>query len=119
MRSRLRQDLTAALKSRNAVAVSALRSTIAAIDNAESVDVNLRAPRAPTSEHIAGATAGAGSSDINRRVLSDADLIALLRSEVEERCQAADEYTKLGKVDQAERLRSEAEVLREYLPAEP
>jgi uncharacterized protein YqeY len=45
-------------------------------------------------------------------------LIAIVRSQVEERSQAADEYSKLGKVDQADRLRTEVEILREYLPAE-
>jgi uncharacterized protein len=118
MRSRLRKDLTAALKARNAVAVSALRSAIAAIENAESFDVNLTEPSPATSQHFAGATAGVGSSEVARRVLSEVDLIAIVRGEVEERGQAADEYAKLGKVDPAERLRSEAEVLREYLPAE-
>lgn len=73
---------------------------------------------AAASGHIAGATAGVGSSDVARRVLSEVDLFAIVRGEVEERSQAADEYTKLGKVAQAERLRREADVLREYLPAD-
>ena len=118
MRSQLRADLTAALKARNGVAVSALRSAIAAIENAESVGPSVTEPSAATSEHIAGATAGVGSSDVNRRVLSEVDTIAILRGEVEERSQAADEYAKLGRAEQAERLRREVQVLREYLPRE-
>src|SRR5207244_144371 len=38
LRLRLRQALTAAMKARDAVALSALRSTLGAIDNAEAVD---------------------------------------------------------------------------------
>ena len=58
MRARLRQDLTAAMKARDAVAVTALRSAIAAIDNAEAVEVPGE-PTAPVgSEHFAGAVPG-------------------------------------------------------------
>lgn len=57
-----------------------------------------------------------GSSDVERRVLSDGDVVAIVRGQVEERSLAADQYEKLGRLDQAERLRCEASVLREYLP---
>ncbi|TML43448.1 MAG: hypothetical protein E6G27_01660 [Actinobacteria bacterium] len=61
LRVRLRQALTTARKARDAVAVSVLRSTLAAIDNAEAVDGH-DAVRIPTSRGgaIAGAVSGLG-----------------------------------------------------------
>jgi uncharacterized protein len=116
VRSRLRQDLTAALKARDVSTANALRSAIAAIENAEAVDTNGPEPRRASSEHIAGATAGAGSSDVQRRELSDADVIAVIRLQVQERAEAAGVFEQLGEMKQAERLRHEAAVLRKYLP---
>ncbi|GAA5031790.1 hypothetical protein GCM10023317_82610 [Actinopolymorpha pittospori] len=43
MRASLRDDLTAAIKARDRVAITALRSALAAIDNAEAVPVDHRA----------------------------------------------------------------------------
>jgi uncharacterized protein len=117
VRTRLRQDLTIALKARDRVAIAALRSTIAAIENAESVDAASANSSTADSEHIAGATAGVGSSDVPRRLLSENDVIAVVRGQIEERLQAADQYEQLGKVGEAARLRGEAVVLREYLLA--
>jgi hypothetical protein len=79
----LRRDLTAAIKARDRVAVAALRSTIAAIENAESVDVNLTWPSTTSSEHVAGSTAGVGSTDVERRVLSGGDVIEIVGVQVE------------------------------------
>ena len=93
------------------------RSTIAAIESAESVDVNLTGPSTTSGEHVAGSATGVGSTDVEHRVLSGGDVIAMVGAQVEERSLAADQYEKLGQVGQAERLRSEATVLREYLPA--
>ncbi len=115
MRARLRHDLTAALKSRDPVAVAALRSALAAIDNAEAVSVDSTSVPAPTSEHIAGATSGAGSSDVERRVLSTADVRAIVRTEIDQRIDAAAEYARVGRADTAEKLRLEAAVLSAYL----
>jgi hypothetical protein len=47
---RLRRDLTAALKERDPVAVAALRSAIAAIENAEAVDAGVSESRRASSE---------------------------------------------------------------------
>ena len=117
MRSRMRRDLATALKARYEIAVAALRSAIAAIDNAEAVDNNQVAQRDSSSEYIAGATAGAGSSDVHRRTLGDAETEAIVRTLVEELCEAADQYERLGREERATRLRREAAVLTEYLQA--
>jgi uncharacterized protein YqeY len=111
--TRLRGDLTAALKARDSVTVAALRSALAVLDNAGAVEVP--ASRAEGTEHIAGATAGVGSTDIARRALTEDDVRAILRSQIEEHSRAAGEYARIGRDDLAERLRSEAEVLAAYL----
>lgn len=116
MRSRMRRDLTAALKARDETVVAALKSALAAIDNAEAVNDDRALPRDSGSEHIAGATSGAGSSDVPRRILSEANMNAIVRGQLEERYEAAELYEKLGREDRATRLRREAAVLAQYLP---
>jgi uncharacterized protein len=116
VRTRLRRDLIVALKARDDVAVVALRSAIAAIDNAEAVEVRGASRREGSSEHIAGASAGVGSAEAERRVLSDAGVQAVIRAQADERSQAAHEYEELGRDDVAVRLRLEAALLRAYLP---
>jgi uncharacterized protein YqeY len=111
----MRLDLMAARKARDEIASAALRSAIAAIDNAEAVDDPRSARRGGDSQHIAGATAGAGSSDVPRRTLTEAEMKAIVRTQVEERHHAADQYENLGREDQATRLRREAALLAEYL----
>lgn len=111
--SRLRGDLTAALKARDSVTVAALRSALTALDNAGAVEVS--ASRSGGTEHVAGATAGVGSTDVARRVLSERDAMAILRSQIEEHSHAANEYARIGRDDIAERLRNEAGVLTAYV----
>ncbi|WP_028921780.1 GatB/YqeY domain-containing protein [Pseudonocardia acaciae] len=117
MRASLRTDLTAALKTRDRVAVTALRSALAAIENAEALPSDGRLDTSTGSEHVAGAAAGLGAAEAGRRRLTDADLRSIVENEVRERSAAAREYERLGRDDQAERLRAEAEVLARYLTA--
>lgn len=119
VRTRLRDDLTAALKARDRVAVAALRSALAALDNAEAVEGESIPVSRPVSEHIAGATVGAGSSDVERRALSAAEVHAIVSVEVEQRIEAAAEYERLGRADEADVLRREGAVLRAYLALDP
>ena len=93
------------MNARDGVAITVLRTTLAAIDNAEAVDASPREPRGTGSHHVAGTSVGVGSSDVTRRVLSDADIGAIIREEFDERRQAATEYEKLGRVDVADALR--------------
>ena len=111
--TRLRGDLTAALKARDSVTVAALRSALTALDNAGAVEAP--ASRVEGTEHVAGAAAGVGSTDIARRVLTEDDVRAILRSQIEEHARAASEYARIGRDDIAERLQSEAEVLAAYV----
>ncbi|MEU7745552.1 GatB/YqeY domain-containing protein [Nonomuraea sp. NPDC049158] len=116
MRANLRDDLKTALKARDRIAITALRSALAAIENAEAVAVDPPPPGAPEhNEHFAGSTAGLGAADVERRLLTEADLLSILEKEVRERSVAAREYERLGRDGHAERLRAEAEVLSRYL----
>jgi hemoglobin len=113
LRDRLRHALNEAMKARDAVSTSALRSALGAIDNAEAVDADIVAPMADGP--IAGAVSGLGAGELPRRTLSDADVAAIVHAEVEEREAEARSYEGFGRADEAERLRAEAEVLRRQL----
>ncbi len=113
IRQHLRDSLTRAMKARDLVAVAALRSTIAAIDNAEAVD---EAPLTPVGDGvIAQAASGLGAAEAERRTLSEDDTIHIVRAEVEERAAAADGYERAGRSERAERLRAEVAVLEAVL----
>ncbi len=115
LRDGLRRGLAAAMKRRDAVAVAALRSALAAIDNAETTDVS-RAPR-PGQGHapVASTVAGLGAGEVERRQLTEVDLEDIVRRGVRERLAAAAEYQHTGHPDHAERLRREADVLTVHL----
>ena len=117
MRTSLRDDLKAALKARDRTAVAALRSALAAIENAEAVPADHPADSLTGDGHIAGAAAGVGAAEAEPRHLTEADLRSIVENEIRERSHAAREYEQGGHNDHAERLRAEAEVLRRHLPA--
>ena len=114
LRQRLRAALTSAMKARDAVAVAALRPTLAAIDNAEAVD---RAPDADRRLGIGQLPVGVGAAEAARRVLTPAEIESIVRAEVAEREAAARDYDLAGRAERAERLRSEARVLSAYVAA--
>jgi uncharacterized protein len=111
VRERLRAALPAALKARDAVAVAALRSALAAIDNAEAVEGAPAPPPGAGSAPIAGAVVGLGAAEVERRRLTDAQMAAIVRAEVAEREAAARAYERADRHERAERLRAEAGVL--------
>jgi uncharacterized protein len=114
LRATLRRGLTAAMKARDTEVLAALRTAIAAIDNAEAVAVP--ADRAPvTSEHIAGASSGAGSAEAARRQLDGDEVRRILRDQADEQAREADRFDELGQADAARRLRRRAEVIAAYL----
>jgi uncharacterized protein len=109
---RLRQALPKAMKARDSAATSALRTTLAAIGNAEAV-----APPDPpaTGGRIAGARLGLGAGEAARAELSEDQIASIVRAEVAERLEAAAGYERAGQAEPAERLRSEAAVLTGHL----
>lgn len=112
LHTRLRRALPPALKARDHAAVAALRSALAAIDNAQAVE----APPAPRSRGVvAGAVIGLGAGDVPRRRLSESDIAAIVRAEVADRRVAATDYERAGQGDAAARLTAEADVLAVHL----
>lgn len=116
-RDRLRASLQAARKSRDTVSVTAIRSALSAIDNAETPQADQTDTRIGGA--IAGAVSGVGSTEVARRVLSDAEIRALVQAEVDERLTAADEYIANGHHDRAADLQSQAAVLMHLLSQSP
>ena len=118
LEDRLRAALKVAIKDRDPIARSAIRSALGAIDNAGSVGVHDRYV-AGGSCHVAGGVEGLGAGDAPRRELNEGQIIEIIRAEVMSRARAAEEYEILGKTDEAARLRSECDVLLDLVPIEP
>ena len=104
-RQRLRDALTEALVERDAPALAAIRSALAAIANAEAVEHS--GPAKPK--------LGVGAGEAARRELSTEEVLEILRAEIGERTSAAAEYEKLGRREAAIRLRAEAAILERLL----
>ena len=94
------------LKARDAVAVAAYRSALAAVDNAGAVE----APIGTVSPAL-----GVGAREVSRRELSDEQVREIVLREISDREAAALDYESRGRVDQARRLRAEASVLSAFL----
>jgi uncharacterized protein YqeY len=92
VKQHLQAALTAAMRSRDEVALSALRQALSAVAVAE--------------------TSGAEVS-----VLSDAQVLAVLAVEVRQHHETADAFVTAGRPDKVERERAEAAVLEAYLPS--
>ena len=108
LRERLRTALPAALRQRDAPLVSALRSTLAALDNAEAVPIG---QHDPGSLALEATPVGGGTREVPRRDLSDEQVEQLVRAEVDERRAAARLYARAGQHDRAQRLGAEADAL--------
>jgi uncharacterized protein YqeY len=117
LRSLLRTDLVAAMKARRKDDVTALRTALADIDNAEAIDVP-QGRNVDASQHVAGAGAGVGSTEAPRRVLTIGEVRALLQAQVADRLDAATQYDNLDQPEMASRLRREAAALTKYLSAD-
>lgn len=88
---RLQADLTAAMKARDELRMTTLRSAISAIREAR----------------VSGATA---------RELSDEDVEAVLRTQVKRRDEAAEAFRSGNRGEQADRELAEKAILEDYLP---
>ncbi|WP_024800990.1 GatB/YqeY domain-containing protein [Nocardia sp. BMG51109] len=93
LKSKLRADLTAAMKGKDALRTNTLRMLLAAIQTAE----------------VAGAQA---------RELTDADVLAVLGKEAKKRNEAAVVYEQAGRGELAANERAEEEIIDEYLPTQ-
>lgn len=123
LQARLRADLLTARKVRDTTATAVLRSTLAAIANAEALPVTETAlatdgtASSSTSAQgpIAGAATGVGATEAARRDLSDEDIREIISAEQTERRAAAADMESHGAGEKAEQLRAEAELLGAYL----
>jgi uncharacterized protein YqeY len=115
MKEALRADLQSAMKARDRDAVAALRSLLAAIDNAEAVDVDVAANSNVSSEHVAGGVAGLGAAERPRRELSEAELIAIVAEERRQHLDAAARAESAGLPDIARTHAAQAGALDAYL----
>jgi len=100
LRARLTDDLLAARKARDEVRVAVLRTTRAALGNAEAVDA---------------ATVPDGVAETPRRELGRDEALLLIRTEREKLLERSREMAALGQDDEAEVLARWAEVLDDYL----
>jgi len=91
LKDRLRADLTAAMKARDALRSSTLRLALTAVANAE----------------VSGKQA---------RELSDDEVTTVLVAQAKRRREAAEAFDAAGRIEQAAKERAEAEVLANYLP---
>ncbi|GAA2660391.1 GatB/YqeY domain-containing protein [Streptomyces aculeolatus] len=91
LKSKLQDDLTAAIKGRDELRAATLRMTLTAI----------------TKEEVAGKEA---------RVLSDDEVQKVITREAKKRREAAEAFAQGGRTESAERERAEGEVLADYLP---
>ncbi|MFF7338794.1 GatB/YqeY domain-containing protein [Streptomyces sp. NPDC008163] len=91
LKSKLKEDLTTAMKARDELTSSTLRLTLTAI----------------TKEEVGGKTA---------RELSDDEVQKVIAKEAKKRREAADAFAKGGRTEQAEREKKEGAILDAYLP---
>ena len=91
LKERLRRDLTASMKARDALRSSTLRMALSAVTNAE----------------VAGTES---------RELDDDEVTRVLVSEAKKRREAAEAFAGAGRDELAAKERAESEVLADYLP---
>jgi uncharacterized protein YqeY len=93
LKAQLRDDLTAAIKSRDEVTKSTLRMALAAISAAE----------------VAGPSA---------RELAEPEVLNVLTKEAKKRAESAEAFDAAGRAELASKEREEARVLSRYLPVQ-
>ena len=93
LKSKLQEDLTAAIRGRDELRSSTLRLTLSAI----------------TKEEVSGKTA---------RELSDDEVLVVLKREAKKRREAATAFGDAGRTELAAKERAEEEILATYLPAQ-
>lgn len=105
----LRIKLRKALGARQRDVIAVLRETLAAIENAEAPPVTISP--AHTDNLIAGSVIGLGAGEVPRLALSSYIVTTIIEQEIRERKDAAREYAKLGREEDASVLNSQAKVL--------
>ena len=102
-RNRIRADLLRAMKERDRATTMTLRSLLAAIDNAEAVEV--AAAPIPTLGR---------SNDVPRKLLTEEDVRQILHEEAGARRAAMADYQRLGHKEAAAALHAEIALIARY-----
>lgn len=112
----LRTGLREAMSAGDRPMVSAFRTALATLANAEAVP---SAEQSQTSEHrhVAGSVAGLGATEAARRVLSEAEQRDLIAAEVADLRRAADTRAQAGRAADADDLRRAAAALEGVIRA--
>lgn len=84
LQERLRAALTDALRARDRATVRALRVALAAVANAEAQPASAYPTTASGDSPVAGAVSGLGAAEAPRRELSEDEVRALVRTEVDD-----------------------------------
>lgn len=109
LKARLRRDLTAALLARRSGEVRVIRTLIAAIDNAEAVEV------APGDSKYSAQRFGDEQVEVPRRRLSAEELDTIIANERDERLSVAVQQEAAGNASRSSELREESRILQSYL----
>ncbi len=110
VRELLRTELTRAMRARDRAAVSVCRTTLAALDNAEAVPIDV----VPPAGAVEASAIGLGAAEAERAALTPAQERALVAAEIAERESAA-RGLATSYPQRAEALAREAELLRGFL----
>lgn len=115
-RDEIRRRLVVAMRARRRPDVSALRSVLAAIDNAEAVPAEGGGSTVVPGP-IAGTVVGFAAQAPRRRLRTD-EVRALVHAELDERRQAAAAYRDRGLDEEAQAVEAEARVIEQLLTGE-
>ncbi|NUS73443.1 MAG: hypothetical protein HOQ05_08570 [Corynebacteriales bacterium] len=100
------------MRSRDKVAVSVLRATLAALDNAQAMPLSEVELKGVALEH---APVGVGATEVARRELSERNAVDIVRAEAAERLEVAAQLTSPVHADRAAQLRAEAALLLSFV----
>ncbi len=100
LRQQLPDDLKDAMRSGDGIRRDVLRSLLTAISNTEIARVNVK------------------DESATRQDLAEADVLDVIRKQVKQRRESAEEYRKGKREELVAREEAEAEILAAYLPAE-
>jgi len=100
LRERLEADLRAAIREQQAARISVLRTTLAALSNAEAVDPSTFPPSV---------------TEVPRRELDDGEIRSIVERERDELRTTAQRMRRVGADDRARELLGQARILDDYL----
>ena len=117
LRDVLHSELAAAIQRRDRPVVTALRTTLSQLANAEAVPAPADLDTSKASPHVAGATHGLGATEAPRATLTDERVRSIVAGERSELLAHAERLTKMCRRDEADGVRRAADTLAGLLAA--